>query len=655
MRKIGIAVWVLLVIALFGLPAGVQAEGSDDGLVAEWHFDEGSGSVLVDSSGNGNDGVIHGATWVEGKYGNALSFDGTDDYVEVPYSSSLDITGAITAEVWVKVLNSQYSNNHPFMLSHQTASIIGYGLQFEERTYTQKVQFVVGNGGSWQITPFSSGLSFNSWHNIVGTAIDGGNMKLYIDGVLNTKATFSGNIGGANGQLRLCGNRFKGIIDEVRIYNRALTADEIKEHCEGEQTALSLTKSASPHSIKQGQTTTVILTVTNTGTTEITDIEVSDTIPSDLTLASGETSKTYTSLKPNDSREFQYVLQPSDVGTFNLDPATATYADEEGIYHTAESGTVAIEVIPSTGTTPVQVIPAHRATTALSIIKSPSLNSIRQFGETVITLSIKNSGTTDVTDIEITDRVHPSFDLVSGDFPNPKRYDLIRHGETRDLQYTISAKEGGTFTLDHATVTYADADGNIQEAKSEPASTKVVPSTSGSAAGASQHPSSISTASVHLHGEKTDVVMGEDILLKLSAVNKITKPAMTLQVILIPPSGMSVTSTDFVESGAGLYTSTYVIEPGSGRDIEVGIRSNQVGDFVVNGEVIYYFGDDKENAEEHLLSLPIKVRASPDPRQNTPAPTATSKDGKGIPGFEAVFVVAGVLLVALFIKRRRTS
>ena len=46
MRRIGIAVWVLLVIALAGLPAGVQAEGADDGLVAEWHFDEGSGSVL---------------------------------------------------------------------------------------------------------------------------------------------------------------------------------------------------------------------------------------------------------------------------------------------------------------------------------------------------------------------------------------------------------------------------------------------------------------------------------------------------------------------------------------------------------------------------------------------------------------------------------
>ncbi|PXF60218.1 MAG: hypothetical protein C4B59_09685 [Candidatus Methanogaster sp.] len=659
MRRIGIAVWVLLVIALFGLPAGVQAQGANDGLVAEWHFDEVSGSVLVDSSGNGNDGVIHGATWVEGKYGKALRFDGVDDYVEMPDSPLWNFgTGDFTVSFWFTKLDTGRGHTLSF-------GSMGHGnnlnFDFDDKDSGGKGVWVYWMGGGgiprvWTTTAYHD----SNWHHLSFVRM-GDVFKLYIDNNYIDQTTDSGNI-----QIigNLCigrnnynggQNYFNGIIDEVLIYNRALTADEIKSHYEGQQTALSLTKSAAPHSIKQGQTSTVILTVTNTGTTEIKDIEVADTIPSDLTFTSGETSKKYDSLRSKDSREFQYILQLNEAGTFNLDPATATYADEEGNYYTAESGTAAIDVIPSTGTTPAPIRPINRATTAISITKSPSLNSIRQFGETVITLSIKNSGTTDVTDIEITDRVHPSFDLISGDFPNPKRYDLIRPGETRDLRYTISSKEGGTFTLDHATITYADADGNIQEAESEPYSIRVVPSASGSAAGASHQPSSISTASVHLHGEKTDVVLGEDILLKLSAVNKITKPTMTLQVILIPPSGMSVTSADFVESGAGLYTSTYVIEPGIGRDIEVGIRSNQVGDFVVNGEVIYYFGDDKENAEEHVLSLPITVRASPDSQQNTPAPTATPKDGRGIPGFEAVLAAAGALLVALLIKRRRVD
>ncbi|MCX9024821.1 MAG: hypothetical protein OIN85_01850 [Candidatus Methanoperedens sp.] len=128
------------------------------------------------------------------------------------------------------------------------------------------------------------------------------------------------------------------------------------------------------------------------------------------------------------------------------------------------------------------------------------------------------------------------------------------------------------------------------------------------------------SASVQLHGEKTDVSVGEDIIFKLSAVNKITKPVMTVQVILIPPSGMSVTSSEFATSGAGQYTTTYKLEPGAGKDIEVRIKTNQQGDFNVKGEIIYYYGDDKSTAEDQMLNLPIKVREI----SNTPTPTPQS-------------------------------
>lgn len=128
------------------------------------------------------------------------------------------------------------------------------------------------------------------------------------------------------------------------------------------------------------------------------------------------------------------------------------------------------------------------------------------------------------------------------------------------------------------------------------------------------------SASVQLHGEKTDVLVGEDIVFKLSAVNKITKPVMTVQVILIPPSGMSVTSSEFATSGAGQYTTTYKLDPGAGKDIEVRIKTNQQGDFNVKGEIVYYYGDNKSTAEEHTLNLPIKVKEIP----KTPAPTPQS-------------------------------
>jgi LemA protein len=119
----------------------------------------------------------------------------------------------------------------------------------------------------------------------------------------------------------------------------------------------------------------------------------------------------------------------------------------------------------------------------------------------------------------------------------------------------------------------------------------------------------IANASVKLYGLKTDVELGENIVLKLSAVNLITKPVMTAQVILIPPSGMSVTSSDFVVSGAGQYSTTYKLEPGSLKDIEIMIQTVQTGDFVVEGRVIYYFGTDLSTQEDYTLKLPVKVRS----------------------------------------------
>ncbi len=282
---------------------------------------------------------------------------------------------------------------------------------------------------------------------------------------------------------------------------------------------------------------------------------------------------------------------------------------------------------------------------SLSVTKSAYPYSIRQFQETAIKVSIENTGSTDVKAIEVMDSIHPSFDLISGDFPNPKRYDFIRQGEYREIQYTIKAKESGTFTLNSATVTYADRDGNIQEIKSEPVSIKVVsspPITTPTVS--STFRTCGPNASVNIHGERTDVVLGEDILLKLSAVNLIIKPVMHVQVIIIPPSGMSVTSSEFVESGAGQYTTAYELEPSKGRDIEVRIRSNEVGDFVVNGRVIYYFDNEKDKAEDCILNLPITVKeiATPPPPEPPIIPSTLK-----IPGFIMIVGIFGLLIVVL--------
>ena len=74
------------------------------GLVGWWRFDEGTGNTAKDSSQYGNDGTIYGTpTWVNGKYGKALSFDGANNYVNCGNSSSLDLTSALTVSCWISV------------------------------------------------------------------------------------------------------------------------------------------------------------------------------------------------------------------------------------------------------------------------------------------------------------------------------------------------------------------------------------------------------------------------------------------------------------------------------------------------------------------------------------------------------------------------
>ncbi len=165
-------------------------------------------------------------------------------------------------------------------------------------------------------------------------------------------------------------------------------------------------------------------------------------------------------------------------------------------------------------------------------------------------------------------------------------------------------------------------------------------------------PTTIQTAepensAVLLHGEKTEVVLGEDVLLKLSAVNLIANPPMSVQVILYPPSGMSVTSSEFVKSGAGIYTTTYSLNPSEGKDIEVRIKTNQVGDFNVKGRIVYYFGDNKSSVEDHTLNLPIKVRKESAPTQNE----GTSAQ-KQILGFEVITGISGLFFVLILKKSR---
>ena len=96
-------IYCMFLVFLLSLTTGSAQANLSDGLVAHWPLDEGGDGTARDASGNGNDGTLNGPTWDSGKFGGALSFDGSNDFVDCGNSSTLDFgTGDFTVSAWIK-------------------------------------------------------------------------------------------------------------------------------------------------------------------------------------------------------------------------------------------------------------------------------------------------------------------------------------------------------------------------------------------------------------------------------------------------------------------------------------------------------------------------------------------------------------------------
>jgi len=205
--------------------------GSPD-LVGLWHFD---GDAL-DSSGYGNDGTIIGATYAgiaNAMFGDALSFDG-NDYVEVPDSSSLDITVNITVEGWIKLTSfAQQSTVAGKWKDIGGTSQRGYLLTVG--TDGKPYFFVSANGINWPYA-VGSALSLNTWYHLAGTW-DGTTIKVYVGttpaSTGQTGTIFSNNqplLIGANDGWGGSSRKFtNGIVDEVRVWSSVLGASQLDD------------------------------------------------------------------------------------------------------------------------------------------------------------------------------------------------------------------------------------------------------------------------------------------------------------------------------------------------------------------------------------------------------------------------------------------
>ena len=213
-------------IGMLVVATALSLTAQTGGLVGHWNFNEGSGPVAADSSGNGNDGQLaDGTGWLQNhaRPPFVLFFDGVNDHVNVANSPSLNPSDEITLAAWIAPYDVSASGE---IIAKSNGTDPQYYLRVQAGG---KIRFGIGatvlNGNS-TLSPFQ-------WHLVAGT-YDGATMKIYVDGVLDTVMSKNGPMHDNGVDVWIGCRRFRtllafnGLIDNLRIYSRALSANEIQ-------------------------------------------------------------------------------------------------------------------------------------------------------------------------------------------------------------------------------------------------------------------------------------------------------------------------------------------------------------------------------------------------------------------------------------------
>jgi glucose/arabinose dehydrogenase/chitodextrinase len=217
----------LALASLLLLVLGSVSNAQVSGLVAAYSFNEGSGTTVADASGSGNSGTIGSATWTgAGKYGGALSFNGTNAKVTIPDAPSLRLTTRMTLEAWV----------NPSTIPNAWRDVLykgddNYYLSGSSSNSSRPAAGAIFSG-SYGETFGTSALALSTWTHLA-TTYDGSTLRLWVNGVQVASKAQTGTIKTSSNPLTIGGDPiygqyFSGLIDEVRVYNVALTQAQIQ-------------------------------------------------------------------------------------------------------------------------------------------------------------------------------------------------------------------------------------------------------------------------------------------------------------------------------------------------------------------------------------------------------------------------------------------
>lgn len=197
--------------------------------IGHWTFDENTGTLAKDTSANANTGTLtNGPVWTDGKVGQALQFDGSNDHVVLPTSSSLNITGDISLESWIKTSSTGFP--HIFGGYQSSSPYPGYAIALGANADPGK--FCFWNGTGWNCT--TTNVNDGKWHH-VAAVLSGSTLYLYIDGIINRTVTSVATIPSYT-STRVIGGRsdanvtyiWNGKLDDVRLYNYARTHAQVQ-------------------------------------------------------------------------------------------------------------------------------------------------------------------------------------------------------------------------------------------------------------------------------------------------------------------------------------------------------------------------------------------------------------------------------------------
>jgi hypothetical protein len=273
LRLMAMAIMVVLI------GAGSAWAGLTDGLVAHWKLDETSGTVADDSAG-GNDGtLINGPVWTDGQINGALEFDGVNDYINCGDILDNKIRNAFTIGVWIKLGEGALQKTYNYVLwksdDRPGIYVRSSGVVFFAHWYT-------GSDGAFQSTHV---LEEGKWYYI-SYVFDGSEFIGYINAEYAGSTPDTGYSPGGNLLIasdERSSRRFKGVIDDVRIYNRALSAEEVEELYELEAAKLVGLEIQGPDEVAEDFPTQykAIAVYDNNSTADVTDSALWSVEPND--------------------------------------------------------------------------------------------------------------------------------------------------------------------------------------------------------------------------------------------------------------------------------------------------------------------------------------------------------------------------------------